>query len=165
MPSASAWGPWTVEVTPSVTFFTDNNDFFNGSTLAQAPIYLVRGSIIYNFESGMWVSLDGTYFTGGRTTVNGVRRPAGVRLAEACARDHGADEHQAHMLHLDACEGIVTPDTSAGMPPDRMRPADALRSDSTAIAPLNVKALTTNPPTIGDVAPGAAAQCRQSTYA
>jgi hypothetical protein len=44
-------------------------------------------------------------------------------------------------------------------------PADALRSDSTAIAPLNVKALTTSPPTIGDVAPGAAAQCRQSTYA
>jgi hypothetical protein len=70
---SKAWGPWTVEVAPSVTFFTDNTDFFNGSTFAQAPIYSVRGDIIYNFESGAWVSLDGTYFTGGHTTVNGVR--------------------------------------------------------------------------------------------
>src|SRR6185295_18379602 len=58
---------------PSVTFFTDNTDFFNGSTFAQAPIYFVRGHIMYNFPSGIWASLDGTYFTGGRTTVNGVR--------------------------------------------------------------------------------------------
>jgi len=70
---SKAWGPWTLEVAPSVTFFTDNTDFFNGSTFAQAPIYLVQGHIIYNFESGMWVSLDGTFFTGGRTTLNGVR--------------------------------------------------------------------------------------------
>ena len=33
----------------------------------------MRGHVIYNFESGVWVSLDGTYLTGGRTTVNGVR--------------------------------------------------------------------------------------------
>jgi hypothetical protein len=70
---SKAWGPWTLEVAPSVAFFTDNTDFFNGSTFAQAPIYLVQGHIIYNFKSGAWVSLDGIYFTGGRTTLNGVR--------------------------------------------------------------------------------------------
>ena len=70
---SKAWGPWTVEIAPSVTFFTDNTDFFNGSTFAQAPLYLVRGDIVYNFESGAWVSLEGSYFTGGRTTLNGVR--------------------------------------------------------------------------------------------
>src|SRR4029079_9091676 len=70
---SKASGPWTVEVAPRVTFFTDNTDFFNGSRFAQAPIYLVRGHIIYNFESGVWVSLDGSYFTGGRTTLNGER--------------------------------------------------------------------------------------------
>jgi hypothetical protein len=70
---SKAWGPWTLEVAPSVTVFTDNTDFFNGSTFAQAPIYLVQGHIIYNFESGAWMSLDGTYFMGGRTTLNGVR--------------------------------------------------------------------------------------------
>jgi hypothetical protein len=29
--------------------------------------------IIYNFPSGIWLALDGIYFAGGRTTVNGVR--------------------------------------------------------------------------------------------
>jgi outer membrane putative beta-barrel porin/alpha-amylase len=70
---SKAWGPWTLEIAPSVTFFTDNTDFFNGSTFAQAPIYLVQGHLMYNFPSGAWLSLDGTYFTGLRTTVNGVR--------------------------------------------------------------------------------------------
>jgi len=70
---SKAWGPWTLELAPSVTIFTENTDFFNGSTFAQAPIYLVQGHIIYNFRSGAWVSLDGTYFSGGRTTLNGVR--------------------------------------------------------------------------------------------
>ncbi len=85
---SKAWGPWTVEVAPSVTFFSDNSDFYNGSLFAQAPIYLVRGHVMYNFQSGAWVSLDGTYFTGGRTTVNGMRGDneqtntrAGVTLA------------------------------------------------------------------------------------
>lgn len=70
---SKAWGPWTVEVAPSVMFFTHNTDFYNHSTFAQAPFYTLRGSIIYSFDSGIWVSLDGSYFTGGRTSVNGVR--------------------------------------------------------------------------------------------
>ena len=30
---SKAWGAWTVELAPSVTLFTDNNDFFDGGTL------------------------------------------------------------------------------------------------------------------------------------
>jgi hypothetical protein len=70
---SKAWGPWTVEIAPSVTFFTANTDFYDGSTLAQAPVYAARGHVIYNFPSGVWLSLDGIYFSGGRTTRNGVR--------------------------------------------------------------------------------------------
>jgi hypothetical protein len=70
---SKAWGPWTVEFVTGATFYTDNTDFNNGSTLAQAPLYTVQGHIIYSFPSGMWLALDGTYFTGGRTTVNDVR--------------------------------------------------------------------------------------------
>ncbi len=69
---SKAWGPWTFEVAPSVTFFTNNPDFFNGSRLAQAPLYHVRGAIIRNLDSGAWVSLDGVYLKGMRTTLNGV---------------------------------------------------------------------------------------------
>jgi Putative MetA-pathway of phenol degradation len=104
---SKAWGPWTVEVAPSVTFFTDNPDFFNGRTFAQAPIYLVQGHIIHNFESGMWISLDGTYFVGGRTTVNGVRGDneqantrAGLTLALPVDRQNS--------IKLNASTGIST---------------------------------------------------------
>ena len=62
-----------MEVAPSVTLFSDSHDFFGDRTLSQAPIYAVCGDIVYHFKSGVWVSLDGTYFTGGRTTVDGVR--------------------------------------------------------------------------------------------
>ena len=70
---SKAWGQWTFEVAPGVTFYTDNNDFLNGGTLAQEPLYSVQGHIIHGFRSGIWLALDSTFYTGGRTTVNGVR--------------------------------------------------------------------------------------------
>jgi hypothetical protein len=70
---SKAWDSWTVEVAPAVTFYTDNNDFENGGTLAQEPLYSVQGHLIHAFRSGVWLALDGTYYSGGRTTVNGVR--------------------------------------------------------------------------------------------
>ena len=70
---SKALGPWTMEIMPSVTFYTDNTDFNNGSRLEQAPLYTVQGHIIYSFRSGMWLGLNGIYYTGGRTTVNGVK--------------------------------------------------------------------------------------------
>ena len=69
---SKAIGPWTMEVTAAATFFTDNDDFFGGNTLAQDPLYSLQGHLIYGFRSGIWASLDATYFAGGRTTVNGV---------------------------------------------------------------------------------------------
>jgi len=70
---SKAWGSWTVEFVPSATFYTDNTDFNNGNTLAQAPLYAVQGHLVYGFPSGVWLALNGTYFTGGRTTLNGVK--------------------------------------------------------------------------------------------
>jgi hypothetical protein len=70
---SKAWGPWTIEFVPSATFYTDNTDFNGGNTFAQAPIYSVQSNIIYSFKSGIWLALGGTYFTGGRTSLNGVK--------------------------------------------------------------------------------------------
>lgn len=68
---SKAWGRWSFEIAPSVAFFTVNPDFFNSKKFEQAPLYLVRTNLVYNFDSGVWISLDGIYFRGGRTTVNG----------------------------------------------------------------------------------------------
>jgi hypothetical protein len=70
---SKAVGPWTFELAPSVTFFSDNTDFFGGNDFAQAPFYAVQGHILYTFQSGAWFALDGVYFSGGRTSLNGVK--------------------------------------------------------------------------------------------
>ena len=69
---SKAIGPWTLEGTAAVTFYTDNHDLFGGNTLSQDPIYLLQGHVIYGFRSGVWASLDASYFAGGRTSLNGV---------------------------------------------------------------------------------------------
>ena len=78
---SKALGPLTLELLPIVTFFTDNNDFFGGNNLAQDPLYAVQGHRIYHFDFGPWVSLNSTYYTGGRTTHCRPGRPAGGRHA------------------------------------------------------------------------------------
>lgn len=70
---SKAVGPWTLEFAAAATLYTDNNDFFNGNTRSQDPLYLMQGHAIYSFRSGIWASLDATYFTGGRTTISGER--------------------------------------------------------------------------------------------
>jgi hypothetical protein len=70
---SKAFGAWTVEGALAAMFFTDNDDFFGGNTLSQAPIYSAQGHLIYGFSSGIWASVDATYFAGGRTTLNGTK--------------------------------------------------------------------------------------------
>jgi hypothetical protein len=64
-------GPWTLEGKAAVTLFTDNDDFFGGQSRSQDPLYSLQGHAIYNFRPGVWGSLDATYFTGGRTSIDG----------------------------------------------------------------------------------------------
>jgi len=64
---------WTLELTAGATLYSANKDFIHGITRLQDPIYLSEGHAIYNFTRGLWVSLDGTYFTGGQSTLESVR--------------------------------------------------------------------------------------------
>ena len=68
---SKALGPLTLELTVGTTFYTDNANFLGGRTRSQDPITSVQGHAIYSFPRGIWASLDATYFTGGRTTIDG----------------------------------------------------------------------------------------------
>jgi Putative MetA-pathway of phenol degradation len=70
---SKALGPLTLELDAGVTFYTANDDFLGGHTREQDPIYSVQGHLIYNFGRGVWGAVDGTYYTGGRTTLYGVK--------------------------------------------------------------------------------------------
>ena len=68
---SKARGPWTLECSAAVSLFGDNDDFFGGLTREQDPLYSFQAHGVYNFRSGVWLALDATYYTGGRTTVDG----------------------------------------------------------------------------------------------
>ena len=66
------WGPLTLEVAPSVTFYTENDDFLNGMTREQDPLYALQTHLVYSFSRGIWGALDSNYYVGGRTQMDGI---------------------------------------------------------------------------------------------
>lgn len=60
----------TIEIQPSVTFFTDNDD----ASLEQDPLYKVEAHFTHDFNRMLWGSLDAMYTAGGETTVNGIEK-------------------------------------------------------------------------------------------
>jgi hypothetical protein len=68
---SKASGPWTLELAGAVAFYQDNDNFLDGQTREQDPIYSVQAGVTYSFRSGAWLAVSGTYYTGGRTTVEG----------------------------------------------------------------------------------------------
>jgi hypothetical protein len=52
-------------------FYTVNNNYYNGQTMSQDPIGSVQGHVNYNFRRGIWAALDGTFYWGGRSTIDG----------------------------------------------------------------------------------------------
>lgn len=65
-------GKWTTELTGEVAFYTKNDEFFNGNTLEQKPLYIVHGHLIHTFKPGQWASISAGYDHGGENRLNGV---------------------------------------------------------------------------------------------
>ena len=72
-------GKWLVDVYGGVVFFTRNPEFFSRNSFVpgtqsktQEPIEVAEGHLSYDFKPRLWVSLDGNYWYGGRSSLNGV---------------------------------------------------------------------------------------------
>ena len=68
-------GKWLLEGAAGVWFFADNDDYFGGRLREQDPLVSVQAHVSYNFRPRLWLALNGTYYEGGRTTVDGVQAP------------------------------------------------------------------------------------------
>ena len=64
---------WTFEAAGGVWLFTANDNFFGGSRREQRPLASLQAHVIYTLRQRMWVALDGTFYSGGRTVLNGVK--------------------------------------------------------------------------------------------
>jgi len=70
---SKAFGELKADLTGGVTFYSSNDDFFGGRTREQAPVYSAQAHLTYDFGGGVWGGIGATFYSGGRTTVNGVR--------------------------------------------------------------------------------------------
>ena len=80
------WGHWIVDAYASAWFFTRNPEFFSrnvyfGGTRAQTqdPVGALEAHLSYDVRPRFWVSLDGNFWYGGKTALDGVENPATVQ--------------------------------------------------------------------------------------
>lgn len=71
--ASQASGPWRFELAGMATVFTRNNSYMQTNSLAQSPIYSGSSHAIYYLSNTSWLSIGGTYFTGGELYVNGTQ--------------------------------------------------------------------------------------------
>lgn len=80
---SQALGRWTVELAAGVTWFTRNDEFFNGNTREQDPLYSVQVHLTRQLGRAAWGAFSVTYYDGGRNSINGVENTqalGGTRL-------------------------------------------------------------------------------------
>lgn len=74
-------GQWSYELTGSVFFYGDNDDFFGGSKLEQDPLHAMQAHLIRVFDKrGYWMALSAGYGWGGQVTVDGIAQDNSRRL-------------------------------------------------------------------------------------
>src|SRR5579863_417742 len=73
------WGKWLLDGYAGVWFFTTNHDFWSHNSFfagtrsqSQNPIGAFEGHLSYDIKPRLWFSLDGNFWIGGSTSVNGV---------------------------------------------------------------------------------------------
>jgi hypothetical protein len=66
-------GPWSYELTGSVFFYTENNEFV-GTTRKQDPLLTVQCHLTYASPRGWWTSIGAAYDEGAESRIDGVRR-------------------------------------------------------------------------------------------
>lgn len=61
----------TIELLPSVQFFTDNTNPRGASETGQDPMFRLEAHLTRNLNKAVWVSLDGLFLQGGATSTDG----------------------------------------------------------------------------------------------
>jgi hypothetical protein len=80
------WGHWILDAYGGVWFFTENPEFFSNNqfsqgvhTQSQSPTGSFEGHLSYDFKPRLWISLDGNYWFGGKTSVDGLENEASLQ--------------------------------------------------------------------------------------
>jgi hypothetical protein len=100
-------GRWAIDAYLGGWFFTDNTDFFGGKTHDQDPMISTQFHVRYLFKPGLWGALDGNFWRGGQTTVDGVvndDKQHNSRVGATVSIGIG----RSHSLRVAASRGAIT---------------------------------------------------------
>lgn len=67
-------GRWFLEAYAGAWIFGDNDSFFGGHHREQEALMSMQAHVAYVFRPRLWLALDGTYYDGGRSTIDGVHK-------------------------------------------------------------------------------------------
>jgi hypothetical protein len=88
-------GRWTFDAYAGAWLFADNHNYYGGSIRQQDPIVLLQAHVSYTIRSRLWVAADGTFYAGGRSTVDSVKKDdrqensrAGLTLSVPIGQHH-----------------------------------------------------------------------------
>jgi hypothetical protein len=80
------WGHWVLDGYAGAWFFTTNPEFFSHNAFfpgtqsqSETPVGAFEGHLSYDVKPRFWFSLDGNYWFGGKTSLNGVENPLTVQ--------------------------------------------------------------------------------------
>ena len=80
------WGHWLLDGYMGVWFYTTNPEFFSHNaffpgarTQAEEPVGSFEGHLSYSVKPRLWFSLDGNFWFGGTTSLNGIQNPLTVQ--------------------------------------------------------------------------------------
>jgi hypothetical protein len=69
------WRRWVAEGYGGLWLFTPNRNFYPGDAKrTQGPMTAIEGHLGYYVKAGLWASLDGNFWAGGTTSINGVQK-------------------------------------------------------------------------------------------
>lgn len=76
------WAKWVLDGYAGVYFFTTNPEFWSRNAFyrgirsqSQKPIGSLEGHLSYDFKPRLWVSLDGNFWFGGTSSIDGIENP------------------------------------------------------------------------------------------
>jgi hypothetical protein len=96
-----------LEAYAGLWLYTDNTDFYGGSLREQSPLGTFQVHVSYTFKPRLWIAGDATFYAGGRTKLDGVRkddRQENSRLGLTLSLPVG----RRHSLKLTWANGFTT---------------------------------------------------------
>jgi hypothetical protein len=101
-------GRWTFDVYGGVWLFTANEEYYPGSSRRQQdPVVALQAHVGYALGRRAWIAFNGTWYTGGRSTINAVDRTdlqRNTRVGATFAAPFGS----SHSLKIAYSAGVAT---------------------------------------------------------